>query len=87
MTRHAPLCKYRPPLVKSEPATASGVVRFEFLLCFTRHLIRHTVSYDALTLAVGSAQDDCKATDEEVKTLLKAVFQERDANGIWPKGF
>jgi len=80
MTRHATLCKYgeKP---KEEP------IRFELLLCFTRHLIRNSVSRDMLVLALMHARDEMGCSYEDVEKLKSAVLREHDANGIWPKGF
>ena len=62
-------------------------IQFELLLCFTRHLIRHTVSQDMLALALMNARDDMKASTDQMRELMRAVLREHDANGIWPKGF
>jgi len=82
MTRHATLCKYG-----EKPKEELDPIQFPLLLCFTRHLIRHTVSHDALVLAMGAAQAEMQVTADQMKELMRAVLHERDANGIWPKGF
>src|SRR4051812_38680018 len=62
-------------------------VPFELLLAFTRHLIRMTVSSDALSLAIHAAFDETKATPLQITAFKKAVMATRYTNSIWPKDF
>ena len=62
-------------------------VRFELLVAFCRRLVHNTVSCDALYMALHSAGDDTNATEEELRTLGKAVALERATGSPFPVGF
>jgi len=62
-------------------------IPFELLAAFTRYLVRHTVSGDALYLAIADAADDCKAPKAQVQTMIRAILKEHTTHSIWPKGF
>jgi hypothetical protein len=58
----------------------------EFLIAFTRALIRNNPSGDSIALAMRSAQDICPLTPEQEVQFLRAVGVEVDRSP-WPKGF
>lgn len=72
---------------EQRPEEPPAEIRFELLLCFVRHLVRNTVSYDALALAYYAAMNDCGVSEEEGKKFMKAVMEQRDNHSMWPKGF
>jgi len=67
--------------------TASDDIPLEFLVAFTRHLVRGTVSADALYLALAAAAGECGVDKQRMQTVLQQVLQEHAASKVWPKGF
>lgn len=60
---------------------------FEFLVSFTRSLVKNTVSEDMLVLSMYSAQYATGATKEQVRAFKTLVFDYWAKNKIWPEGF
>lgn len=58
----------------------------EFLIAFTRALIRNNPSQDSLALALYAAAAEFSITPEQAKQFLQAVMHEKE-NSPWPKGF
>ena len=58
----------------------------EFLIAFTRALIRNNPSEDSLALALYAAAAEFSITPEQARQFLKAVMREKE-NSPWPKGF
>lgn len=58
----------------------------EFLIAFTRALIRNNPSEDSLALALYAAAREFNITPEQAQQFLKAVMHEKE-NSPWPKGF
>jgi hypothetical protein len=58
----------------------------EFLIAFTRALIRMLPSNDALWLAANHAKQVCPLTDEQRELLNHAIRAEVNQS-VWPKGF
>jgi len=61
-------------------------VPVEFLLEFTRALIRVVPSTDAFYLAAAEARGAVPLTDEQAKAFSRAVLYEQEQT-MWPKGF
>lgn len=74
------------PMVRSEGARAHSAARVDLLVAFTRALIRHHPSGDAIMLSLYHAQHETGASDEEVAVMTEAVLGEA-AQSPWPKGF
>ena len=58
-----------------------------FLVAFTRHLVRGTVSPDALYLALAAAAGECRVPKAQMQEVLQKVLLEHAASRVWPKGF
>jgi hypothetical protein len=59
----------------------------ELLICFVKHLVRNTVSHDALLLSLYAATRETGATRAEITALKKAILNERNLKSPWPKDF
>lgn len=65
----------------------SDDIPLEFLIAFTRHLVRGTVSPDALYLALAAAAGECGVPKARMQEVLQKVLLEHAASRVWPKGF
>lgn len=60
---------------------------FEFLVNFTRSLVKNVVNEDVLVLSMYSAQHATGATKEQVSAFKTLVLDYWAKNKIWPEGF
>lgn len=75
------------PARHDPPGQASPApVSVELLVAFTRQLVRHTLSRDALHLSLLVAASEIGVSQEEATRLLNAVLAERERS-FWPPNF
>jgi hypothetical protein len=71
-----------PPQQRPEAVSAPA----EFLLAFTRALIRNNPQPDLLQLAMASARQEIPITPAQEESFIRAVADEA-SQSVWPKGF
>jgi len=74
------------PEQRSERDAGQAAAPVEFLIAFTRALIRNHPSGDCISLAMRSAKGVCPLTPEQEEQFRKAVNIEVDKSP-WPKDF
>lgn len=70
---------------RAEPGKPS--VSTALFVSFTKHLVRHTVSQDALYLAITAAGAEVDASPEELKALARKVKDIHSNSNVYPEGF
>lgn len=71
---------------RSEGDAGQAAVTIDFLIAFTRSLIRNNPSEDSIFLALHAAAAQANITRAQAEAFIKAVMMEKEKSP-WPLGF